>query len=511
MTRSIRDKIVTVAEMAEIAARLRESGKQIVQSHGCFDLLHLGHVKHLEAARAHGDALVVTVTADAYVNKGPNRPIFPEALRAEMLAALEIVDYVVINPHTDAVPAIQAIRPSVYAKGQDYANPEGDVTGKITEERLAVESTGGRIIFTEEMTFSSTELINRNLNVYEPHLRRYLDDLRLRGGLAEMERLIDSVKDLSVLIVGDAIIDEYQYVLPMGKPPKENMIATRYQDFERFAGGVFAAANHTASFCKRVDIVTVLGDRDDYGDLIRRSLKANVGLFPVIRPGTPTTRKQRFVDPSYMRKLFEVYHMDDESLARDVEGELVRTLMERIADYDLVIAADFGHGMITGRIVEILANQARFLAINTQSNSANMGYNLIHKYPRADYVCIDMPEARLAVGDRVMPGGDIVSLRLPMKIDCEKFIVTHGKHGCIAYEKGSVAYTLPALTQSVVDTMGAGDAFLAITSPLVAAGAPLSLAGFIGNIAGALKVGIVGHQKSVEKSAVLKSLSALLK
>ena len=126
-----RDKVRTLDELAEITARLKRSGKTVVHAHGTFDLLHLGHVRHLEAARRLGDVLVVTVTADRFVNKGPGRPVFTEALRAEMLATLAYVDWVAINRAPDAVNVRSTVRPSVYVKGQDYANPEGDVTGKI--------------------------------------------------------------------------------------------------------------------------------------------------------------------------------------------------------------------------------------------------------------------------------------------------------------------------------------------------------------------------------------------
>src|SRR5262249_5044173 len=127
-----RDKIHTIAELATITQRLRQAGKTVVQAHGTFDLLHLGHVRPLEAACKLGDVLVVTVTADRFVNKGPGRPVFTEMLRAEMLANLVNVDWVAVNESPDAVSAIEAIRPSIYVKGQDYVNPQGDITGKIT-------------------------------------------------------------------------------------------------------------------------------------------------------------------------------------------------------------------------------------------------------------------------------------------------------------------------------------------------------------------------------------------
>src|SRR6266850_7046828 len=165
-----RDKVRTIEELAAIADHHRKAGMSVVQAHGTFDLLHLGHVRHLEAARALGDVLVVTITADRFVNKGPGRPVFTEALRAEMLAALHFVTYVAIAEAPDAINAIEAIRPDIYAKGNDYQNPDGDVTGKITLERNAVEAHGGSIRFTDEITFSSTELINRHFNLFEPHV-----------------------------------------------------------------------------------------------------------------------------------------------------------------------------------------------------------------------------------------------------------------------------------------------------------------------------------------------------
>jgi rfaE bifunctional protein nucleotidyltransferase chain/domain len=508
---SPRDKVRTLPEVAAAAEQLRRAGRTVVQAHGTFDLLHLGHVRHLEAARKLGDVLVVTVTADRFVNKGPGRPVFNAELRAEMLATLEYVDWVAINDAADAVSAIELIRPSLYIKGQDYQNPQGDITGKITLERQAVEAHGGRIHFTDEVTFSSTALINRHLNVFEPHIREHLDTLRQNGGLDEICDVIESVADYRVLIVGDAIIDEYQYVLPMHKTPKENMIATRYQDRELFAGGVFAAANHVASFCKQVDIITCLGASDSHDGLIRQSLKPNVGLKTFTRPGAPTTLKRRFIDPSYMRKLFEVYFMNDEPLTPDVQSDVDAAIVDMAADYDVVIAADFGHGLIAPSSIDALTAKSRFLAVNTQSNSANLGDNLITRYRRADYICIDAPEARLAVSDRVANVGDIARRLVEDHIDCSKIIITQGKHGCVTFESGGLVHTIPAFAKNVVDTVGAGDAFLAVTAPLVAAGAPMSRVGFIGNVVGALKVEIVGHRHSIDKASLIKGITGLLK
>jgi len=506
-----REKILTLDQLSYRAQLARNNGQRIVLAHGTFDLLHMGHVRHLEQARAHGDLLLVTVTADSYVNKGPGRPVFPATLRAEMLAALTYVEWVAVNDAPTAENVIQRIRPDVYVKGSDYVQAEDDITGKIGDEREAVEAHGGRIHFTHDITFSSSALLNRHFDVFEPKLRSYLDMARSRWGLNEFARIIDSIKDKSVLLIGDTIIDEYHYVSPLGKSPKENLIPTLYRSAEVFAGGVIAAANHVAGFCRDIHVITCLGDDSDAEDLVRRTLKPNVRLTVINRPATPTTRKRRFVDSDYLRKMFEVYFMDDTPLSGAFEAEVIGKFAGCAADYDLVIATDFGHGMLTGKIRQELQTRSRFLAVNAQSNSANHGFNLITKYRRADYVCIDAPEARLAVGDTHAEIEVVAGELLPSHVDCSRLIVTHGRHGCVACDRQRGIHRIPAFTGRAIDTMGAGDAFLAVTSPLVASGHDMEKIGFIGNAVGAIKVGIVGHRQSVDRIPLLKYLNTLLK
>jgi rfaE bifunctional protein nucleotidyltransferase chain/domain len=508
---SARTKIKTLDELVEIAAKARADGKKLVLAHGTFDLLHMGHVRHLEQARREGDMLIVTITGDAFVNKGPGRPVFTALLRAEMLAALACVDGVAVNEAPTAESVIAALKPDIYVKGSDYAEAESDATGKIIDERAAVEAHGGRVFFTDEITFSSSSLLNRFFDIHDPKLRAYLDEQRERKIGDTLLAMIEGIRDYRVLLVGDVIIDEYHYVSPLGKSPKENLIATLYRDRELFAGGVVAAANHVAAFCREVEVLTCLGEDDSYEDLIMASAKPNVKLNVLHRPGVPTTRKSRFVDADYLRKLFEVYYMDDSFLSGHLEQKFAQAIRERAGDYDLVIVTDFGHGLITKAGIDALTETAKFLAVNAQSNSANQGYNLVTKYPWADYICIDAPEAKLAVADKFGDLDLIASELLPARIACDRMALTHGRYGCVTYDKQSGTHHIPAFTGQALDTLGAGDAFLAVTSPLVASGADMELVGFIGNAAGAMKVGIVGHRQSVEKVPLIRYLQTLLK
>ena len=174
-------------------------------------------------------------------------------------------------------------------------------------------------------------------------------------------------------------------------------------------------------------------------------------------------------------------------------------------------STDFGHGMIASSTIDTLIANSKFLAVNAQSNSGNHGYNLISKYPRADYICIDAPEARLAATDKFSDIASVIANGLHSKIDCDSMIVTHGSFGCYPFSAKTGVARVPAFTKTVVDTVGAGDAFLTITAPLVAAGGNIEDVAFIGNAAGAIKVGIVGHRSSVEKVPLVKFVTALLK
>tara|TARA_B100000676_G_scaffold286214_1_gene315597 strand:+ start:4460 stop:6031 length:1572 start_codon:yes stop_codon:yes gene_type:complete len=504
-----RDRVKSLSELAEISRQARAENKKVVLAHGVFDLLHLGHVRHLEAARKLGDVLIVTVTADKHVRKGPGRPVFPQGVRAEMLAALGYIDWTGINGAVTAVPLIEAIKPDFYVKGSDYADPAQDVTGKIDEERELVEKCGGQIVFTDEITFSSSALINEHFDIYNPEARTFLDDLRRNDSGERTLELVDRLADLKVLIIGETIVDEYDYVESMGKAAKENIIATRYRGREKFAGGAVAAANHAAGFCNEVEVVTTIGA--DYEDLIDEHVLPNVKLSKFAEEGRPTIRKKRFVEEDSLAKLFEVYYMEGALISDSVARNIIAHI-EAVADnYDVVIVCDFGHGLMVRSIIDAVVANAKFLAVNAQANAGNMGHNLVTKYNRADYVCVDEKEARLAVQDQNSEIETLVTQKLAQAMRSDRIAVTLGARGCICWDRSSGLIKIPAFAHSPVDTIGAGDAFLAVTAPLFAVAGDAQEVGFVGNVVGGIKTGVVGHRQPVEKGAVKNAIVSLLK
>jgi len=153
-------KILEIRELGDRVARHRSEGKTIIHCHGCFDLMHPGHIKYFQAAKMMGDVLVVTISPDRFVDKGPDRPVFNEGIRAESIEALECVDYVAINKWPTAEETLRLIRPDIYVKGQEFENME-DKTGKIQKEVDVLKEIGVEIRFTHEIVFSSTKLLNK--------------------------------------------------------------------------------------------------------------------------------------------------------------------------------------------------------------------------------------------------------------------------------------------------------------------------------------------------------------
>jgi len=503
-------KVKRLEELGPIMDKLRKNKKKIVHCHGVFDLLHLGHIRHLNAARKFGDILVVTLTADRYVKRGPGRPVFNHDLRAETLANLAVTDYVAVVDSPTALDAIRTVRPTFYVKGSDYANKEQDLTAKIYDEESAVKSAGGKLVFTDDLTFSSSQLINLHLDSYPAETVKYLKKLSEKYSIDYIAQTMKRMSKLKILVIGDTIIDQYHYCVAMGKSSKESIVAHKYVSEEDFAGGSLATANHVAQVSHRVELATVLGKKNSFEPFIRKHLDKHIKPKFFHCPNSVTTIKRRYVNQEVNRKMFEICYLDDCMLAERAEKQIQSYLKANLPKFDLVVVSDFGHGMITKEIVNILSSKSKCLAINVQTNSANLGFNLVTKFPRADFVCIDQLELQLATGERFASMPNLVK-RIQKELRCKQVIATRGPSGSISYNKKDGIHVAPTYSRQSLDTMGAGDAFYSFAAPCFAAGVPQDLLSFIGNAVGALKVQIIGNREPVRTVDLMKFMSRLLK
>ena len=508
-------KIVAREEFRSIRERLREAGKTVVLCHGVFDLLHYGHIEHLQDARTQGDVLVVSVTAAKYVNKGPGRPYFSDQQRMAFLASLEIVDYVILSEAVTVHEIVAAVQPDVYAKGQEYATAENDVTGNIGPEQEIVERYGGHIYFTQGAVYSSTKLLNNFFDALPEDTVQMSRNLREKYGVNVAEKLrgmVDDFSKLRVLVVGDIIIDDYVFCLVQGLTTKDAAMSTRYDFQERYAGGALAVARHLAGFAGKVSMLSMMGHEQDIEDY----------LYDVMPPvECRVVRDEFFVTPVKKRylkrhplrqeyeKLFSINRLLDREGRKKVSyANFYRNLEEMLPVYDLVVVCDYGHGLMDAKSIGLIEKHAKYLTLNCQTNSSNHGMNVITKYRRADAFVVDEGELQLPFGQLMEDPPELLP-KLANQLKSRYAWVTLGAKGALG-QTGNDKFLMPAVTLRVKDTVGAGDAFYALASLAAAADMPIDLATLLGNVAGAIKTNLVGNSKPVGKVDVLKFLGTVL-
>lgn len=507
----MQNKIKTLAKLSQIAQKLKDEGKKIVLCHGVFDLLHPGHIRHFTSAKKHGDILVVTLTADRYVKKGPDRPVFSEELRAEVLASLSMIDFIAINNGESAVDAIKAIKPDFYAKGADYQKRKlnSNVVRKLSEEEKTVNSLGGKLVFTDDITFSSSHLINSYLDVYTPQTKEFLDRFRLKYSDDAVISYLDDLRHKKILVIGDAIIDQYHYSSPIGKSSKEPIVVHKFLEEESFAGGTLATANHISAIADNLTLVTLLGKTHSFESFTRKHLRRPITVKIFWRNGS-TIIKRRYIDRDTKQKLFQISYIDDSEINGGLEQSIIRYLKSEIPKFDLVVVNDYGHGFLTKKIIRLLCEKSKYLAVNAQANSANYGFHVITKYPKVDFVCIDDMELRLAMHDRWGKVEDLMR-DVSALTHCENMLVTRGPYGSMGYSKMSGFIMVPAFTRKIVDRVGAGDALFSIAAPCAFQGLDLELVAFLGNIAAALKIQTIGNKNPIDFKEMTKFITRLLK
>jgi cytidyltransferase-like protein len=451
-----RDKIVAFDDLPRIRERFRD--RRIVHCHGAFDLVHIGHLIHFDEARALGDILVVTITADAHITK-KRSVTFSEVYRARQVAALEIVDFVAIVQEPTALSAIDALRPDVYVKGPEYADLTLDKSRSIYHERQLLERYGARMHFTAGDTFSSTKLSHFLLSSPEasqvnPLLRNerilFKDVSALGFKLDQLKQFVARAAMLRVCVIGETIVDEWVDVTLTNLSTQSRCVAGLEADRVRQPGGVGIIAQHLSHFVEHVDTCS-----NASGELV----------------------ETRFVDQESGRPVFKCKAM------RLRDGDCPP--LPRFDDYDLVIVADFGHGLLDQAAVNerIAASDRAVVAAMAQANSSNFGYNLPLKYVGADYYSLNRAEAELCLHERQLPLAQLLD-RSRALLGADTVSVTDGADGAMVFDRG-VTYAMPSLSVSAVDTIGCGDAYLALSSLAVCLGMPAPMIALTGSIGAA--------------------------
>lgn len=503
-------KILKIKTSKTIINLYKKNNKKIGLCHGVFDLVHIGHIRHFKEAKKKVDILIVSVTEDKYVNKGPGRPVFNELQRMENLAALEYVDHVILSRSISAKNIINVIKPNIFFKGPDYRNNNTDLTGKIYKEKSAVIRNLGKIYYTNDKKFSSTKLLRSDYNKLSDKQKNKLQSISKKINFSKIKKIIEDFKKIKPLILGEIILDEYHFTETLGKSGKEPVLVLKENFHEKYLGGAGAICNHLSRFVNKVNFISYIGDNNSYFNFIKKNISKNVRYSFIKKKNSPTILKKRYLDKISKVKILGVYSLDDSFLKNDQEIFLKKKFNKLSSYSDFLIISDYGHGLISRNFANYVCKKFKFVAVNVQINSSNLGYHSLKNYIGASCVIINENELRYELRSKVEKV-EILAQNLTKQLKLKYLIITRGSSGAILYEtKNNKFYYSDAFTKNIVDKVGAGDAMLSIISLCLYNKIDLDLSLLIASLCGGQAVGIIGNKHPINKEILFRDLEYYL-
>jgi bifunctional ADP-heptose synthase (sugar kinase/adenylyltransferase) len=405
------------------------------------------------------------------------------------------------------------VRPHVYCKGREYADPDNDVTGGIRDDVAAVRRWGGEVRYVGSVVFSSSRLLNNHFETLRPDVRNFCRQVAAISPPGEFRRMVEGFSGLRVLVVGDIIFDRYTTVQNQGLTSKNRILSGRFIEEDMQAGGALAVFRHVREFADQVTLVGLVGAEPWVEPLLRRFIESDEDAI-VRSPDFTTVVKQRFVEPrgegKELTKLFAVNFIDGRHPGETLQKAVHERIAGLIGGYDAVLVADFGHGLLEDMIRDQVQEKARFLAVNCQTNSNNHGFNVLNRrYGRADAFSLDETEITLAVGRRYFDFSTETNA-LCRLLGARYGWLTRGAIETLGCQPGRPDCSCQPFERNVVDTLGAGDAFFAVAALAAVRGLPLEVATFMGQLAGAEAVRVVGNSEPVRKAKFLKGGLSML-
>lgn len=499
-----------IFNLKNLANKLSKSQKKIGLCHGVFDLLHLGHIKHFNEAKKNCDILVVSVTEDKYVSKGPGRPVFNQFQRMEALSNLETVDYVVLSNNESAVETINKIKPKFYFKGPDYKISSHDMTKKILLEKKEVENNSGKLFVTKSKKYSSSSLINKQFSIFSRNQEILINKIKKKYSFEKIKKIINNFKKSVPFVVGEIIIDQYFFCEALGKSGKEPMLVLRDSFNEIYFGGAGAISRHVSEFCDKQKLLSIIGEKKENIAFIKKNLPKNTSYYLLPKKNSPTILKKRFLDEVSKSKVLGVYSLNDELISKKQEVLLKKSFSRLSKNSDLTILSDYGHGMISKDFRKVLIKKSNFVAVNVQVNAANIGYHTLRNYRSIDFMIINEVELRheMRSKDKKI---EILIKELSKNQNIKYLVVTRGLSGAILYEKKTNKfYFIDAFSKSAVDKIGAGDAMLSIMAICLYNKVDVDLSLLISSLAAAQSVNTIGNKEFINKAKLLKELEHIL-
>ena len=500
-------KIKTVEEIrAAIGQRPREH--KTIMCHGTFDVVHPGHIRHMLYAKTKADILIASLTADKHITKGNMRPYVPEDLRAINLAALEMVDYVLIDYDPTPLNNLAILQPDFFAKGYEYT--AGAVHHKTQEEIEVLDSYGGEMIFTPgDIVYSSSALIE--LAPPSIAIEKLLTLMQGEGvSFKDLRDALASSKGVKVHVVGDTIVDSYTYCSMIGGMTKTPTMSVRFEKKIDYTGGAAVVAKHLRAAGAEVTFSTVLGN-DEYMNFVLEDL-ANSGVtcLPIIDETRPTTNKNAIVAETY--RLLKVDTLDNRSISDKITERLKRQIQD--TPTQAVVFSDFRHGIFNRETIPTLAAAIPLDAYRVADSQVASRWGNILEFEKFDLITPNEREARFALGDQdsvVRP----LAGELYRRAGCKTLLLKCGSRGIIVYRSAQLEdyrgfFVVESFAERVVDAVGAGDALLAYTTLAMVTAKNEVIASILGNMAAGVECEHEGNCP-VTTDEVLKKIDAIEK
>ena len=503
----MRNKYISDTQLKKI----KKEKKTIVLCHGVFDLFHIGHLNHINEAKKYGDILVVSITSDKFVNKGPGRPYFNQEQRLNVLSSISIIDYVIISDAPHSLNVINKIKPDVYFKGPDYSNHKKDFTNFIKLEEKAVKKNLGKILYGQSQAFSSSTILNKISN-FTKEQKKIIAEIKREVQFETIFKKIGNFKKkIKVLVVGEMIIDRFIFCSALGKSGKEAILNLEKNREEQIVGGVGAIGNHMSSLSKKIKLLTYIGDKNDKKKFIIKNLKKNIDFDFVIKKDSPTITKSKLIDLSNNSKLFGIYDFNDKNLSSTEENLFYAKIKKNIDKYDIVVVSDYGHSLINQKTANFLSSKKNVI-VNTQLNSANLGYHTIGKYKNSNWAIINEVELRHELRDRYENIHKLM-VDLSKKLKIKNLIVTCGKNGVYYFSSKNKKFIYcPAFAKKIIDKIGSGDAFMSVFSIFNKCFPnQIKLSLFLSSLATTQVLEGFGSEKTINLNSLLKATKYILK